>query len=141
MHNSRRFALGSLYYHGELVELESRVQRWLNDAIERGDLYASTNIRTGPCNAVWLARDDTARARSEVRVAVGEWSQAGYHTQHFYSLYSEVNVDQYCGEAESAWARLSEDWPRLSRSLLLRTQLIRCEANWLKGRTALAPKR
>jgi tetratricopeptide (TPR) repeat protein len=138
MHNSRRFALGSLYYHGRLAELHRRVHLWLNDAIERGDLYASTNIRTGPCNAIWLALDDADTAREEVRAAVREWSQDGYHTQHFYSLYSEVNIDQYAGDARTAWNRISEAWPRLKRSLLLRTQLIRSEIRWLRGRTALA---
>jgi hypothetical protein len=86
---------------------------------------------------IWLAADDPARAREEVVAAVDRWSQRGFHRQHYNALLSLAQHDLYCGDPQSAERRIVEAWPRLARSLLLRIQVLRVEAEFLRGRCAI----
>src|SRR6185295_9533927 len=108
-----------------------------HDAEEIGDLYAQLTARQYA--AFWyLADDEEARAREEARAALALWSDAGYQLQHFYALRLESYCDLYEDCAESAWARMIEQWPRLRRSNLLRHPVVRVDAQLLFARTALA---
>ena len=52
-------------------------------AEDRGDLYAATNLKTGPCCYHWLSRDDPGEARFQTQEALRRWSNQGFHLQHF----------------------------------------------------------
>jgi polyribonucleotide nucleotidyltransferase len=53
--NARRFALSSLTFMGDLVELGKRAPKLLTEARERGHLYAETDLRTRLMTFTWLA--------------------------------------------------------------------------------------
>lgn len=53
-------------------------------------------------------------------------------------LFDETQIDLYEGDAERAWHRLAEAWPRLKRSYLLHVQQVRIVMLDLRARCALA---
>ncbi|HEY3354048.1 MAG TPA: hypothetical protein VGQ83_12420, partial [Polyangia bacterium] len=131
----------SLFYVGDLVELERCVSLFLRDAEERGDLYAATNFRTGLATTAWLMRDDPAGAREEARTALARWSRQGYHTQHWLGFSTEAMIALYEGDVAAARAHIAQQWPALRRSLLMRVQAVRVEALLFRARAALAAAR
>ena len=132
------FALGSLTHLGEVAELSRRQPILLQEARERGDLYATMNHSTYSFFLVRLAADEPDRARDEVRRMMEPWSLAGYHIQHNDQLWAAVQIELYCGEGRAAWDLLTRHWPALARSLLLRVQFIRVSMWNLRARAALA---
>jgi hypothetical protein len=85
-----------------------------------------------------LAADDVTGARRELDRAMEEWSHQGFHNQHWWHLLGRAQVDLYAGEAESAWRLVSAGWPQLTRTFVMRIQLISILARALRGRAALA---
>jgi hypothetical protein len=131
-------AIWSLAWMGELEELARRVDRGLREAEHRGDLYARTTLRTGMPSLVFLRRGETREARAIALEATRRWTQRGYHNQHYWSLLALANIDLYEGDGRAAHARVSREWGRLSRALILKVQIIRIEALHLRARAALA---
>ncbi len=136
--NTRLFSVWSLFYLGEVGELSRRIPRLLDEARERGDLYAVTSLQSGLANVGLLAADAPERARAEVHEAMKRWSSRGFHFQHYWGLLSHGMIDLYSGQGPAAWKRVGEAWPALAGSLLLRIQAVRVEATYLRARCALA---
>jgi eukaryotic-like serine/threonine-protein kinase len=67
-----------------------------------------------------------------------QWSQHGFHVQHYNHMLGVVHVELYSGTPERAWNHLDEKWPALEKSLLLRVELVRHEARVARARSALA---
>jgi hypothetical protein len=135
---AQSFSLWSLFFLGETSEISIRLPRLLQEARGRGDLLAEASAVNFGGTLAWLARDDPDGAREAMRRAMGQWSRQEFHTQHFTSLAGQTQIDIYSGDAETAWARLTEQWPALKGSFLLRIQAIRVFMLHLRGRTALA---
>jgi hypothetical protein len=123
---------------GELDELQQRVPDWLRDAEERGDLYAATSFRVGYAPFRLLAADDVDSARADLEKAIVQWSQHGFHVQHYNHMLGTMHVELYGGAGERAWRHIEERWPQLEKSLLLRIELVRHEARVARTRSALA---
>ncbi|MBV8234093.1 MAG: protein kinase [Acidimicrobiia bacterium] len=132
------FALWSLIHLGEVAELSRRQPVLLQEAQERGDLYATMNHSTYSLSLVRLASDEPDRARDEIRRMMGPWSRTGYHVQHNDQLWAAVQIELYCGDGRAAWDLLTRHWPALVRSQLLRIQIIRVCMWSLRARAALA---
>ncbi len=130
------FTLGAIMYLGQMRELRRRASELMAGALERGNLYAANDIRTRN-NIVWLAADDPAGARRELDAARMEWSKRQFFRQHFNSLLARVQIELYEGKAATALERIDAAWPELKRSMLLRIQLLRIEAHYLRARAAL----
>jgi serine/threonine protein kinase/tetratricopeptide (TPR) repeat protein len=135
--SAQSFLLGSLMFRGEVLEVSRRLPALLVSARERGNLYASTELRTRS-NFVWLASDDPDRALTEVTEAMREWTTDGFYRQHYNSLLARTQIALYVGDAEGARRLVESEWPVLARSLLLRVQILRLEAIHLRGRCALS---
>ncbi|MEO6324715.1 MAG: protein kinase [Thermoanaerobaculia bacterium] len=136
--NCMFYSLRSLFHLGELNELARRLPTFLKDVQERGDLYGETNLRTRIAYVPMLAADRVEGARQEVRQILDRWSHQGFHLQHYFEVFGQVEIDLYAGDGPSAWNRLMERWPALRRSLFQRIQLIGIESYHLHGRAALA---
>jgi tetratricopeptide (TPR) repeat protein len=134
---AQRFMLSSLLFQGELAEVSRRVPVPLSTALDQGNLFAATDLRTR-MNLVWLAADDPTRARAEVIEALKAWPHEGFHLQHYSSLLALVQIELYTGDAEVAWKHIQGQWPALENSMLLRIQVLRLEAMHLQARAALA---
>ena len=136
--NARHFHLASLAWLGELHRLGERVPALLEEAQSRGDLLAQTTIRVGHASILWLAHDDPSGGRRDLADAIAHWSRRGFLLQHFYELAAQVQFDMYAEDPQGAWKRLTDAWPQLEASMLLRTQRIRIEAWALRARCAIA---
>jgi eukaryotic-like serine/threonine-protein kinase len=134
-----RFAVDCLFNLGSLSELCRRVPQYLAEAERRGDLYGPTDMRTGLPSVAWLVADDPVTARSECGRARESLSlRLDFYLQHYYELLAQTHIDLYIGDGESAYQRIEERWPKLERSMLLRIQVVRAEALFMRGRAALA---
>lgn len=136
--NAQYFALLSLFYLGELKELAERFPSLLQEAEERGDLYAATSLSTRIAYSVHLAADRPDIARQGLERAMQRWSHQGFHMQHMWDLFGRSEIAMYEGKGALAHRQLLEGWPALERSMLLRIQLIRVGALHRRARAALA---
>jgi hypothetical protein len=128
---------GCLQHLGELNTMYHRRLAFLARAQERGNLLVETHFRIR-LSVLWLAADDPARAEKEVMDGIGRWSQGGFHLQHLLALVGLTQVDLYTGQGQAAFDRLQQQWPTLKMSLLMRVQVLRIEADYLRARCALA---
>jgi serine/threonine protein kinase/tetratricopeptide (TPR) repeat protein len=134
---AHRFMLSALLYEGEIAEVSRRVPRLLTAALDQGNLFAATDLRTR-MNLIWLAQDDPDKARAEVIEALKAWPHEGFHLQHYSSLHALVQNELYTGDVEVAWKHIEGQWKELESSMLLRFQVLRIEALHLRARAALA---
>ena len=134
---AHRFMLSSLLYLGEVVEVSRRVPQLLSAALEQGNLFAATDLRTR-LNAIWLAADDPVRARDEVIAAMTTWPREGFHLQHYTSLVALAQIEMYTGDFEVAWKHIEGQLKPMDKSMLLRIQGLRIDALQLRARLALA---
>lgn len=133
------FANNSLAQMGRITELSARVNKHLQGAIDRGDIFGSVTLRIGFANLRWLAIDDPQSARREVVEAMSEWSKQGVHMEHFYELFALTNVDLYEGRGADALARFNQRWPAMRGSFLpWRIQTVRIHCRLMHGRALVA---
>ena len=130
------FSLGALLYQGELRRVSGVLPPLLAAARDRGDQYFETELRTR-MNLVWLAADRPEEGQREAADAIQRWSHAGFHRQHYNFALARIQTELYAGRAMAAWDVVSETWASLERTQLLRMQLIRVEAWYLRARAAL----
>ncbi|MEM9071572.1 MAG: protein kinase [Myxococcota bacterium] len=132
--------LGSVaqLFLGHLDALEGDYERRMQGAVQRGDLFSQANLRTGFLNALWLAKDDVARARTEAESALRDWDPGYYVLQRFFDLWARTQIELYAGDAAAAGARLRAGYPAFERSLLTRLPFLRACGWDLAGRVALA---
>jgi len=136
--NAHFWAVRALHMMGDLREVGRRLPRYLAEARERGDLYAETNLRTNAACFARLAREGPEAAVADLDDAIARWSDRGFHVQHFWDLIGRVDADCYAGRGVAAWRRVTEGWPRLRRSMLLRLESTRIIGHLMRGRAALA---
>jgi hypothetical protein len=137
INSSQLFAMSALWFLGELRELGRRVPLGVAEALERGDLYALINFRTG-VNMTWLIKDEAAEGRRVVVDAMARWSHSGVHLQHYFELFSLAQNDLYCGDGKAALRRVLACWRPFVRALLMRIEYVRLILTELRGRAALA---
>jgi hypothetical protein len=125
---------------GELAEIGRRAPAWARSGERVGDLFSWV---TGDLYSaiVELFEDRPREARTRASLAIGRWSRNGFHLQHWLALKVTILCDLYEGDAESAYARLSQAWEALDESGLLRMQLMRIDAFLLRGTVAIASSR
>jgi tetratricopeptide (TPR) repeat protein len=131
------FSIGGLLYQGELRQVSRLLPSLLAAARDRGDQYFETDLRTR-MTLVWLASDRPEEGQREAAGAIQHWSHAGFHRQHYNYVMARIQTELYSGRAMGAWDVVSESWASLQRSQLLRMQIIRIEAWYLRARSALA---
>src|SRR5882672_4134544 len=132
-----RFMLGALMFLGEMAEVSRRVPQLLTAALEQGNIFAATDLRTR-MNAIWLADDDPNRAREEVISALTTWPREGFHLQHYTAMVALTQLELYTGDREIAWRHVEAQIKPMVKSMLLRFQVLRLEAMHLRARLALA---
>jgi eukaryotic-like serine/threonine-protein kinase len=129
----------SSFYLGRLKEQSQRVDQGARLADERGDLFASTYVRSGLAMMSWLARGDPEGARVEVTRTEERWSNRGYFLAHFWCFIASAQIDLYAGDPRRALGRVEAEWPRLTQSLMLRSiQIVRVESHHVRARALLA---
>lgn len=137
MNIAQNLVIWGLMYQGELGELSRLVPPLLAAARSTGNLYIATELCTRS-NFVWLAADEPDEGERETMASIEQWSQRGFHRQHYSATLARVQTALYRGDADAAWRLLVEQQAMLRRSLMTRVQVFRVESNYLQGRSALA---
>lgn len=132
------FTMWSLAKLGRIRDLAALAPDVLQDALERGDRYATTNVSTQILTLVNLGMDLPEVARARLDRIMSEWSQNGYHVQHHDALLAFVPIELYTGRVAAAWQRVEAEWADFRLSLLSQVQDIRVEMLQLRAYTALA---
>lgn len=136
---ARAFGIWARGYLGEVDGLVEALERELGDARTRRNLYASTILRmAGNSNVVWLMADQPAIAKKQLEEARSKSVRAGFFLHHWWALASLVQIDMYTGHGKRAWRRMSKAWKPLVGSMIMRVKVIRCEALYLRARSALS---
>lgn len=137
---AHHFSLRALINIGEWAHLNRRFATHLKEARERGDRFTETNLLIRISYILHLAEDESETAAAELSESIERWLRLnrGFHVQHYWGLVAQVEVALYRGDSADAWETLSGHWHRLSRSLHLRVQASRVEAQHLHARAALA---
>jgi serine/threonine protein kinase/tetratricopeptide (TPR) repeat protein len=135
---SSSFGLWGLSHLGEIAELARRWPIFLEEARERGDLYATVNLNSYLMSVVRLAANQPDEARADLARNMARWSRRTYHVQHNDALWAGVQIELFVGDAEAALKLIEKSWLALRRSLLLRVQFVRTSMLFLRGRVALA---
>ncbi|MFW6050343.1 MAG: protein kinase domain-containing protein [Myxococcota bacterium] len=132
------FAVSALAQLGRFRALGEQAEAWLADARRRGDVYATTNLRTGLPSLRWLAQDQPDEAERQAAAAMAEWRASGFLIPDFFALLAETEALLYRGEGDRALARLGgARWP-MRWSLLPILQVVRVLHRDLIGRASLA---
>jgi hypothetical protein len=97
-----------------------------------GDLYGITNLRTLYMPFVLLMDGDIEVAKSELTEGLAQWAEKakGFHLQHAFALFVQIQLDIYQGDGQGAYDRCRGSARKLFWSLLLQVQLMR--GNWYR---------
>lgn len=135
---AQTFLVFLLYYLGDLAELKRRVPALCREAEDKGDLYALTNHLSfgGILLDITAGQPDAGFAKVE-ELSRG-WSSCGFHVQHQNLLGSRIQLLQYVGRSEEAWAECLRMRRLLKESQLERIHVIRIFNSLVMGRVAVS---
>jgi eukaryotic-like serine/threonine-protein kinase len=136
--HGRLFGVYCLFYLGKLREQGRRGARLLADCERRGDMYTTVNLLAAPMVDVALTADEPEVARGHIRKAVGNWTQNGFHIQHWKAMVWGAQIELYVGDGAAAYALLERDWRPYRRSLLDHSQFVREFTRYFRGCAAVA---
>ena len=132
--NSSRFFLGnSLVFQGRWKDLGHRLERWLDDARARGDVFALSSFQMLEARCVTLAAGDVDRARNEIERDVNVLPTKSLGVQKFLIEISKVQLEMYDAKPRLAVERIEQLWTEFSRSTMPRFQLCRIYLHYHSG--------
>ncbi|MFO0587123.1 MAG: AAA family ATPase [Polyangiaceae bacterium] len=137
MGSTATFHLWALFWAGEYRLLCERSPVLVREAEERGDRYFATNLCSGFPNAAWLVLGEPDTAAARASTAIGPWTRAGAHLQHFHDVVARVQIDLYRGDGASAYTHISEGWKSLEDSMSMRIHVVRTTCEYLRGASAV----
>src|ERR1017187_3141386 len=121
----RTFALWSLGYLGDVIELRRRQEQLVKDARDRKARYALTNFLSYTTLFAPLAADNVEEARGQLEEARQGWTSQGYYVQTHAIHVGQILVDFYLDRPQAVWGLLNEHWWRYRWAALLQIQIIR----------------
>ena len=134
----RLFLARLCFFLGDPGECARREAEIYTEAEDRGDIYTTVSIRTTTNVRKWLAAGKPERARREVDEALAQWSQTGFHVQHWQAMVYAPDIDLYLGDGAAAYERFMRDMPKLKKSLLLHAGYSRAVTLHTHARVAIA---
>ncbi len=121
---ARLYHVGGLVDEGKIRELCRVTRLFLEDALARGNRFASAMFRSSWSMLRWLCADDLSGARAALAEARTQCPAGVFYVPHLYCLGAQALVDLYAGEAEDAHRHLEAAWPALERSQILRVHAL-----------------
>ena len=122
---------------GRWAVMKAILPALLEDARSRGDLYAEAILQMHGGSCAELANDDPLRARAGLAL-LERWSNKGFHVEHLVETHNQVEIALYLGDGAEAFRVITERWPQLQRSLLLRVQNFRIQMRSLRARAMVS---
>ncbi|MFZ0819762.1 MAG: protein kinase [Candidatus Acidiferrales bacterium] len=132
------FGFFCMLWRGDYGEMLQRYNVCRKQAEDRGDLYLLSWLRPRISYVLALAADDPQRAEEEERIGIAGWPRREFDLLRYEDVFVQTDIHLYKNQPQAAWDFLSGQWPALSRSLVLRIQIIFIEAQILRARSLLA---
>jgi hypothetical protein len=124
---------------GYVDEVRDLLPRLLREGAARGDVNTEVSLRLlGFVHYFYLSDDRPDECITECRRALEKWPCSGFHLQHYGALFNHVETYLYMGDYTRARDYLVKTWEPMSKSFILRWQILRVMAFFLRGRVALA---
>jgi serine/threonine protein kinase/tetratricopeptide (TPR) repeat protein len=124
---------------GYVDEVRDLFPQLLREGAARGDLNVEVSLRLlTAVHYYYLSDDRPDECLAETRRALERWSPSGFHIQHYGALFSHVESYLYLGDYARAREYLIKAWEPMSKSFILRRQILTIKAFFLRGRVALA---
>ena len=130
-----QFLCWAYAYLGQLEELERRVPERIRAAQRAGDLFMEVTMRCWYFHQD-VARDDSARARRDIREAIAAWPARGFTNQRILAQRSLSFLALYDGEVGDP--SLDQGWRAFHAAFASRLEMRRTEALSLETGLALA---
>jgi serine/threonine protein kinase len=134
----RTFAMWSLGYLGEVVELRRRQEKLMKDARERNARYALTNFQTYVNLFAPLADDNPEQAIEYLLEARQGWTPRGFYVQTHAMDGGQILLDFYLDRPQAVWDLVRSKWWSYHFSILMQIQIIRTFLRYSRGAAALA---
>jgi hypothetical protein len=134
----RMFSVYAGFYSGYVEECRKRLARLCADAENRGDKYTLVNVNTSVAVHAALSLDDVDGARRVSREALLQWTQKGFHVQHWQAMVYGPDAEVYSGNGAAAYEQFGRGLPALGRSLLMHAGFIRAMTSFCRARYAIA---
>jgi len=134
---TRTFLIFSLSDLGRWADMWDRSQQYLEDAEQRGNLYLAVSLGVYAIPAAAMILKGPDESRKITRAYTRRWTQEGFHLQHLMSTNLLTTADMAEGNAQAAWDRLNEAWPRFRKAQMHRYPNIRIHWSDIRAQTAL----
>ncbi len=135
---AQQLVVAALPFLGRFRELDERVQRYQQEALERGSRHAHASIELYAGYARILCLDDPKGARARVRDAVSLFNRDRFVLQHVGETMALAWIDQYeqrpIDEARVVAARLGAKNSQILRTWVCQAVLLNSEARVLVER-------
>ncbi len=131
------FQFSALARLGDVGRIAAGVPTLLAQARDRGNVYFTTNLRTGYPSLAWLVMDDPETGAAHHQEAMEEWGDDGFHVQHYFDLIAAVHLALYRQRPEAAWQRVRTTWKPMRASLVHHVDLVNLDTFTLRARAAL----
>jgi serine/threonine protein kinase len=124
-------------FRGAFRRMMSYGRDVLNEARARNDLYTPATIGMFVEPIGRLLADDPIGSRAALQEVAGRWTHRGLSLQRVMEFMQSTFIDLYAGEGVRAWDRLTDYWPELRASHLLRLEQMRIQMFHLRAACAL----
>jgi hypothetical protein len=138
---ARVFQLGGLTWSGSWREQSSRLNSFLRDAFDRGDLYATTHLQLSSFSSCpYLSRGRPQEAEKVLRDALQQWESEEFDVPRFWGNYGLVETMLYRSDGVRSWNHLQEIWRQMAWGLRtsLNCQYLRIMAFQIRAKCLLA---
>jgi hypothetical protein len=130
--SAQQLAITALYWLGRFRELDERVVRYQQEALERGSRHVHASLELFGGHMRLLAQDDPKAARGRIKEAVALFSRDRFLLQHAGEVFALSCIDQYeqrpLDAQRIAAAREGAETSYLSRTVVGRYVLLDAEA-------------
>lgn len=126
---------------GKVGEICRLSRLWLQEALDRGNLFAATVFRTNWGCFVWLVDDDVDGARHALQLALSRHRDGAFYLPDFWTLMAQVLIDLYDGEGEGAYQHVTGVLTSLKKSQLMRIKRIGVRYRHFRAGCAVAAAR
>jgi eukaryotic-like serine/threonine-protein kinase len=124
---------------GHVAEVRELLPLLLKEGAARGDVNVEVSLRLlSYVHYAYLSADEPDECLVECQRALGRWSAGGFHLQHYGALFIQAETYFYLGNYEEARRVLVASQEKMSGSFILRWEILRIMALFLKGRASLA---
>lgn len=138
LNTARTFALWSLQYQGNLIELSRRQPELLRKAIESEDLFATLNFGTQVMAHLQLANDQPEESLRRLEQDQQRLSDSGFFIQHHNYVLAKTFTLLFKGQAAEALATIDGQWKNYRREFLSYIQQVRIDHRQVLTRALIA---